>query len=129
MFTGEKNISQLGDIHSWNDNKRTEAFPGECGRIKGSADGLLAPGKLKLLDRFDIWSTDTCRTFTFDREGTTQVNGISVDKFKLAEDIFANGTLCKVIFSVIFCNIEYFILIFFRTMNVMKIICQLECRM
>ena len=102
MFTGEKDMSQLGDIKSWNGNNRTEAFRGECGRIKGSADGLLAPGKLKMLDSFDIWSTDTCRTFTFQREGTTKVNGISVDKFNLAENIFANGTLCKVIFRKIY---------------------------
>ena len=97
MFTGEKDINTLGDIKSWNGKNRTEAFRGECGRVKGSSDGLLAPGKLKMLDRFDIWSTDTCRTFTFEREGTTQVNGISVDKFKLADNIFDNGTLCKVI--------------------------------
>ena len=99
MFTGETDISRLGDIHSWNGNNRTEAFQGECGKIKGSADGLLAPGKLKMLDKFDIWSTDTCRTFTFEREGTTQVSGISVDKFKLADDIFANGTVCKVMMT------------------------------
>merc|ERR1719411_393927 len=95
MFTGEKDMSQLGDIKSWNGNNRTEAFRGECGRIKGSADGLLAPGKLKHLDSFDIWSTDTCRTFTFKREAPTSVHGIPADKFKLADDIFANGTLCK----------------------------------
>ena len=99
MFTGEKDINTLGDIKSWNGKNRTEAFRGECGRVMGSSDGLLAPGKLKMLDRFDIWSTDTCRTFTFEREGTTQVNGISVDKFKLADNIFDNGTLCKVITS------------------------------
>ena len=98
MFTGEEDINKLGDIKSWNGNTRTDAFTGECGQIKGSADGLLAPGKLKALDSFDIWSTDTCRTFTFNREGTTNVHGISVDKFKLADDIFANGTLCKVTF-------------------------------
>ena len=109
MFTGEKDMSQLGDIKSWNGNNRTEAFKGECGRIKGSADGLLAPGKLKMLDSFDIWSTDTCRTFTFQREGTTKVNGISVDKFNLAENIFANGTLCKVIIRNIRKIFKYFL--------------------
>ena len=97
MFTGEKDINKLGDIKSWNGKTRTEAFPGTCGQVRGSADGLLAPGKLKDLNSFEIWSTDTCRTFTFQREGTTAKHGISVDKFKLSDDIFANGTLCKVV--------------------------------
>ena len=98
MHTGEGDIGRLGDIVTWNGRNRTHAYPGSCGALTGSADGLLAPGKLLTGDKFDIWSTDTCRTFTFNREGTTNVHGISVDKFKLADDIFANGTLCKVTF-------------------------------
>ena len=46
---------------------RTAAFPGECGRLTGSSDGLLAPGSLAMKDEFQIWSTDSCRPLTFVR--------------------------------------------------------------
>ena len=61
MHTGEGDIDRLGDIVTWNGKERTEAFPGNCGRLQGSADGLLTPGKLTNADKFDIWSTDICR--------------------------------------------------------------------
>ena len=61
MHTGEGDIDRLGDIVTWNGKERTEAFPGDCGRLQGSADGLLTPGKLTNADKFDIWSTDICR--------------------------------------------------------------------
>ena len=61
MHTGEGDMDRLGDIVTWNGRNRTHAYPGPCGALTGSADGLLAPGKLKTGDKFDIWSTDTCR--------------------------------------------------------------------
>ena len=62
MHTGEGDIDRLGDIVTWNGRNRTHAYPGPCGALTGSADGLMAPGKLKTLDKFDMWSTDTCRS-------------------------------------------------------------------
>jgi len=95
MHTGEGDIGRLGDIVTWNGKERTEAFPGECGRLQGSADGLLTPGKLTNADKFDIWSTDICRKLTFERIGTTSTHGISVEKFQLSDTVFDNGTKCE----------------------------------
>jgi CD36 family len=67
MYTGEDDISKLGQIDTWNGRKRTAAFPGECGQLTGSTDGLLAPGYLAVRDEFQIWSTDSCRPLTFVR--------------------------------------------------------------
>ena len=67
MHTGEDDISLLGQVATWNGQTRTAAFPGECGRLTGSSDGLLAPGSLAMKDEFQIWSTDSCRPLTFVR--------------------------------------------------------------
>lgn len=95
MHTGEGDISRLGDIVTWNGKNRTHAYPGPCGQLSGSADGLLTPGKLMYGDRFDMWSTDICRKLTFERIGKTTRHGISVQKFSLSDQIFDNGTVCK----------------------------------
>ena len=94
MHTGQDDIEKLGEIVSWNKSNRTEAFGGKCGEIKGSSDGLFAPGLLKRAESFDIWSTDTCRKLTFTREGKKTKHGIDVEKFKLADTVFDNGTVC-----------------------------------
>ena len=65
MHTGEDDISLLGRVATWKGATRTAAFPGECGRLAGSSDGLLAPGSLAMKDEFQIWATDACRPLTF----------------------------------------------------------------
>ena len=67
MHTGEDNISLLGKIGTWNHATTTSAFGGECGLVRGSSDGLFAPGTLAMRDSFQIWSTDICRTIDFQR--------------------------------------------------------------
>ena len=95
MHTGQDNIDRLGEIVTWNKANRTEAYRGACGEVSGSSDGLFAPGVLKDADSFNIWSTDTCRKLTFTRQGTESKHGIEVEKFKLADNVFDNGTICE----------------------------------
>jgi len=95
MHTGQGDIDRLGEIITWNKSNRTDAFKGKCGDVTGSSDGLFAPGLLKKAESFDIWSTDTCRKLTFSREGKETKHGIEVEKFKLADNVFDNGTLCE----------------------------------
>ena len=94
MHTGEDDISLLGKISTWNHQTRTSAFSGECGQVRGSSDGLFAPGTLAMKDKFELWSTDICRPLSFQRDGAESVHGITVDKFGLSQDVFANKTLC-----------------------------------
>lgn len=94
MHTGEDDISLLGKISTWNHKTQSDAFSGECGKVRGSSDGLFAPGTLAMKDRFELWSTDICRPLTFQRDGVESVHGISVDKFLLSKDVFANKTEC-----------------------------------
>jgi len=95
MHTGEEDISMLGKISSWNHATTVSAFPGECGKVQGSSDGLFAPGTLAMENSFKIWSTDICRTLDFERAEGETVHGIVSDKFRLASTVFANSTECK----------------------------------
>ena len=82
---------------------------GKCGEVTGSADGLFAPGLLKKRESFSLWSTDACRKLSFSRWlvnwiriskifrrlGSDEVSGVTVTKFQLDDDVFANGTVCN----------------------------------
>ena len=82
---------------------------GKCGEVTGSADGLFAPGLLKKRKSFSLWSTDACRKLSFSRWvanlirirkicqrlGSDEVSGVTVTKFQLDDDVFANGTVCN----------------------------------
>ena len=61
METGVSDISHLGRIQTWNHSNRTEAYPGSCGQVRGSADGLFPPGTAFQTDTISIYSTDLCR--------------------------------------------------------------------
>ena len=59
--TGESDFSLLGQIDTWNYRQTTDAFTGECGKVRGSADGLFAPGVFNTEKELSIFSTDLCR--------------------------------------------------------------------
>jgi len=85
---------------SWNGEERVDAFPGECGKIKGSSDGLFPPGSTAQRDTVSLYSTDLCRELFFSKNKKVQtdqfsIHGISVEKFELSPTNFANGTVCR----------------------------------
>merc|ERR1719481_2163651 len=95
MHTGKGDISKLGEILEWNGAKTVDAYPGECGKISGSSDGLFPPGYTQNMDTISLYSTDLCRKLNFEKKrGDFEIHGISVEKFELAENNFANGTVC-----------------------------------
>ena len=94
MRTGEDNVESLGEIVSWNGENRTEAYEGECGRVRGSAEGLLPPGLAETSDSFSYFSTDLCRPLLFTRSGPSSVHGIPVTTFDLDPANFANTSNC-----------------------------------
>jgi len=94
MYTGKNNISQLGRISAWNNSTLTSAYPGECGKIGGSSDGLFPPGETSSSNIISIFSTDLCRPLHFARSGTEKVHGIPVNTFALAQHNFANSSVC-----------------------------------
>jgi len=94
MHTGAQEMSLLGRIASWNRQSRTDAYPGECGQVRGSSDGLFPPGLAGSADQISIFSTDLCRPLHFTKSGPRSVHGVPVQKFDLAATNFANGTVC-----------------------------------
>ena len=94
MRTGEEDIERLGEIVSWNSESRTEAYEGECGRVRGSSEGLFPPGLADITDSLSFYSTDLCRPLHFTKSGLSSVHGIPVTTFDLDPDNFANSTSC-----------------------------------
>ena len=110
MNTGEGDIRNLGRIETWQSRDRTDAFEGECGKVrrmimltvhspsdtkvKGSADGLFPPGISHFSDSIQFYSTDLCRPLTFSKSGEDSLHGISVTTFDLSVDNFANSSVC-----------------------------------
>jgi len=95
MMTGGDDLSHLGKIVSWNKKTRSEAYEGECGIVRGSADGLFPPGLTATTDKISIFSTDLCRPLHFTKSGTREVHGVQVQKFDLAATNFANSSVCS----------------------------------
>ena len=94
MHTGAGDMALLGRVASWNKNTRTEAYPGDCGLVRGSSDGLFPPGLTSTTDSISIFSTDLCRQLHFTRSSIQDVHGIQVEKFELAASNFANSSVC-----------------------------------
>ena len=94
MSTGEGDIDKLGQIVSWNNQNRTDAYEGECGAVRGSADGLFPPGIAAITDTLSLYSTDLCRPIHFTKSGAQTMHGISVTTFDLDSNNFANTTVC-----------------------------------
>ena len=94
MFTGEEDIARLGEVASWQGSDTTAAYDGECGRVRGSADGLFPPGAAHVSDTLQLFSTDLCRPLTLAKAGSGSLHGVSVAKYELSKENFANGTVC-----------------------------------
>ena len=94
MLTGEDDIEKLGEIVSWNHENKTDAFTGECGKVRGSADGLFPPGITFITNTLSIFSTDLCRQLQFSKAGEQSMHGIPVTTFKLDSSNFANTSVC-----------------------------------
>jgi len=93
MMTGEGDISRLGEIVSWNRQTQHNNYPGRCGQVRGSADGLFPPGAAAA-QTLELFSTDLCRPLKLRREGVEKVQGIPAIAFNLDPDNFANTTVC-----------------------------------
>ena len=94
MYTGKNNITNLGTIFSWNNSTSTEAYPGSCGQVRGSSDGLFPPGKTSQSNIISLFSTDLCRALHFVKHGQAELHGIPVNTFHLSTNNFANSSIC-----------------------------------
>jgi len=89
MFTGKDDIKKMGQMHSWNYSTQ-HFFPGECGRVKGSAGEFYPPGLNATY--IEMYSNDLCRAVKFEFEDSDYSQGIPTYKFVSKASMFANGT-------------------------------------
>ena len=94
MRTGEENIHSLGQIVSWNNLTSTDAYEGDCARLRGSSEGLFPPGLAEFTDSIAFYSTDLCRPLHFTKSGSNSIHGIPVTAFELDPANFANSSVC-----------------------------------
>ena len=92
MRTGQDDIASLGEIVSWNDANTTQAFQGDCSKLRGSAEGLFAPGRTDASPSISIYSTDLCRPLHFTKTGKNSIHGVPVNTFELDPSNFDNTT-------------------------------------
>lgn len=99
--TGKDDISQKGELKYWNYKNQTSFFPGECGKVNGSA-GEMYPPKLTNESVISLFTPDLCRSLLLDFEKEVEVNGLKGYKFVGGLRSIDNGTLYPE--NICFCN-------------------------
>ncbi len=92
MYTGEKDLSEMCHITSWNYSQQLASYPRECGKVHGAGD-FFSPDQNKTF--VELFSNDLCRTLKLDFDSTTTSHGISVNAYKISPKLFANATQNK----------------------------------
>nr|CAD7603521.1 unnamed protein product [Timema genevievae] len=90
--TGQDDIGHVGELKNWNYRNTTEFYQGTCARIDGTA-GELWPPKRGREDRVTMYSTDLCRSISFDYTDEYEVEGILGYRYSGGPSIVDNGTL------------------------------------
>ncbi|XP_069695590.1 protein croquemort-like isoform X2 [Periplaneta americana] len=92
METGAEDISRVGQLQQWNYDNRTDFYEAECGLVNGSAGELFPPGQTR--DKpVQMFSSDLCRSISFEYSEDTEVEGIPGYRFVLGKRLVDNGTL------------------------------------
>uniref|UniRef100_A0A1A9WDN4 Scavenger receptor class B n=1 Tax=Glossina brevipalpis TaxID=37001 RepID=A0A1A9WDN4_9MUSC len=92
MLTGADNISNLGQIHSWNHMEHNGVYEGECGQVKGSM-GEFYPPNLTPSDTLWLYVTKLCRAIPLDYMESTKIHDVNGYKYSAGERAIDNGTL------------------------------------
>jgi len=99
-FTGASAHELLDRIHTHNHQTRTH-FQGECGKIKGSADGMYPSFTVgqndksvnSMPDTLDMYSHQSCRSMQYTKSGRVVDHfGMATVEYEMDVRNFANGT-------------------------------------
>lgn len=92
MYTGQQNMSSLGNVHTWNYATHTSYFEGSCGEVRGTTGEIMPP----LLDdtKLTVFATDLCSHVSLSKsQELVQKYGIEGVQFLGDKKEFDNGTL------------------------------------
>ena len=92
VFTGAKDFSKLGQMHSWNYKEHSGFFDSHCGLLNGSA-GEFYPSNLQVGGSVHLFSPDMCRTVPLDYVETVEIEGIKGYKYAGGPRSVDNGKL------------------------------------
>lgn len=90
MFTGQDDLSRMGQIHSWNGRTESGFYANGCGRLNGSTGELFAPG-LSSNRPLSVFSTDICRLVELKPNGTMTHQGIAGARWVADDSVLDNG--------------------------------------
>ncbi|XP_073972730.1 protein croquemort-like [Rhodnius prolixus] len=90
MKTGAGGLDSLGNIDRWNFNSTTTAYPGPCGKVKGSS-GELWPINTAAKQHAEIFVTDICSSLKLKEDGEDVINYVKGSRFTADSLIFDNG--------------------------------------
>lgn len=89
MYTGQGNLSRLGQVATWNYTDHLKFYPGHCGQVSGAGD-FFPPGRQRT--RVNLFSNDLCRTIELDYEKDGAIDGIETYRYVVKPDYMANKT-------------------------------------
>ncbi|TRY75716.1 hypothetical protein TCAL_08673 [Tigriopus californicus] len=90
MYTGEQNLSRLGQIASWNYTQQLQYYPAHCGRVGGAGD-FFPPARQRT--SVSLFSNDLCRPIELSYQRDTAIDGIQTYRYVVQPDYLANRTV------------------------------------
>lgn len=90
MFTGSDDISKLGVLQLWNDEKTTGHFRNRCDDVQGTTGELWPPMK-NVKSPLSVFATDICRPVTVKYDSEYERLGIKGHKWIGDDSVFDNG--------------------------------------
>ncbi|XP_039283747.1 protein croquemort isoform X3 [Nilaparvata lugens] len=89
MHTGVDNLSELGNVVTWNGHSKLNFYKGHCQEIKGSLGELWAPPSE---DHITLFATDICSAINMQYSSEVRMHNLTGKSFVGGEDVFDNGT-------------------------------------
>lgn len=91
IHTGENDISQLGQIRTWNYDTETDYYDSPCNDVLGSGGEFYPPGQTKN-QPITFFNGELCRYLNLYFDEEKDINGLSVYKYASTERSVDNGT-------------------------------------
>lgn len=91
MHTGTSDVSQLGQIRTWNYDTETQYYDSPCSDVRGSAGEFYPPGQTKH-QPLTFFNGELCRYLDLYFDEEKDINGLNVYKYASSPRSVDNGT-------------------------------------
>lgn len=90
IYTGENDLSKLGQLTHWNRRNETGFYPAPCGTVNGTT-GDSFPPNLDTTGELTLFVTDTCRFMNLKPNGTITRLGLTATEWVGTEETLDSG--------------------------------------